>query len=202
LKSSARKLLNPKKRYNIAISTLISEKAMVATQEEAYRHPHVKNHDHKACVNLVLNQAKQLCAERGVQLTPIRYQVLELIWDSHKAVKAYDLLDKIKPLQPAAKPATIYRALDFLLEQGLIHRVESLNAFVGCGHSGHPHEQLMLICKRCHEVEERPATEVMQALTNEIQNAGFSAHNRTIEIHGICANCSIHENSVGGTKIL
>jgi Fur family transcriptional regulator, zinc uptake regulator len=165
---------------------------MVALQENTYNHPHVKNHDHTACIKLVLEQAKQLCTVRGVQLTPIRYQVLELVWDSHKAVKAYDLLDKIKPLQPAAKPATIYRALDFLLEQGLIHRIESLNAFVGCGHSGHPHEQLMLICKQCHEIQERPATEVMRALADETQQAGFTVHSRAIEIHGICAKCAGH----------
>jgi Fur family transcriptional regulator, zinc uptake regulator len=162
---------------------------VVASQEDTYSHPHLKYHDHTACISLVLHQAKQLCADRGVQLTPIRYQVLELVWDSHKAVKAYDLLDKIKPLQPAAKPATIYRALDFLLEQGFIHRIESLNAFVGCGHSGHQHEQLMLICKQCHEVEERPAAEVMRALADETQYAGFSVHSRAIEIHGICAKC-------------
>jgi Fur family transcriptional regulator, zinc uptake regulator len=163
---------------------------MVVLQEDTYSHPHLINHDHTACIKRVLEQAKQLCVERGVQLTPIRYQVLELVWDSHKAVKAYDLLDNIKPLQAAAKPATIYRALDFLLEQGFIHRIESLNAFVGCGHSGHSHEQLMLICKQCHEVEERLAAEVMRALADEAQQAGFNVHSRAIEIHGICANCA------------
>lgn len=101
------------------------------------------------------------------------YQVLELIWDSHKAVKAYDLLDRIKPLQNAAKPATIYRALDFLIEQGLIHRVESLDAFVGCSCSGHQHELLLLICKRCNEVEACPAPKVMAALSEEFYQAGF-----------------------------
>jgi Fur family transcriptional regulator, zinc uptake regulator len=158
--------------------------------QEKLSHSPLKNHDHAACIRSVLDQAKQLCAERGVQLTAIRYQVLELIWDSHKAVKAYDLLDKIKPLQPAAKPATIYRALDFLLEQGLIHRIESLNAFMGCGHSGHPNEELKLICVQCHEVEERPATELMRALANEIKEAGFLQQSRVIEIHGVCAKCA------------
>jgi len=87
-------------------------------------HSHSSGHDHKKCVSEALGTAEHLCVVRGVQLTPIRHQVLELIWDSHKAVKAYELLDRIKPLQNAAKPATIYRALDFLIEQGLIHRVE------------------------------------------------------------------------------
>jgi Fur family zinc uptake transcriptional regulator len=124
-----------------------------------------------------------------VQLTPIRQLVLELIWESHKAVKAYELLDRIKPQMDAAKPATIYRALDFLIEQGFIHRVESLNAFVGCSCSDHQHEQLLLICKRCNEVEERPATEVMQALSQEFDRAGFIVHSKAIEVHGICGKC-------------
>ncbi|MGZ8196385.1 MAG: transcriptional repressor, partial [Methylosarcina sp.] len=88
-------------------------------------------HDHSKCVTQALDTAEHLCVVRGVQLTPIRHQVLSLIWESHKAVKAYELLDRLKPLKNAAKPATIYRALDFLIEQGLIHRIESLNAFVG-----------------------------------------------------------------------
>lgn len=146
-------------------------------------------HNHTLCVSVALGTAEQLCSERGVQLTPIRHQVLELIWASHKAVKAYELLDQIKPLQQAAKPATIYRALDFLIEQGLIHRVESLNAFIGCRCSGLPHEQLLLICKTCQEVEERAAPEVMQALSHEIQQAQFSVHSKAIEIHGLCKKC-------------
>ncbi len=155
-------------------------------------------HDHKKCVSKALGIAEHLCVARGVQLTPIRHQVLELIWGSHKAVKAYELLDRIKPLQNAAKPATIYRALDFLIEQGLIHRVESLNAFVGCSCSGHQHEQLLMICNNCQEVEERSAPEVMQALSQEIKQADFIVHSKAIEIHGICAKCAQNMSSGQG----
>jgi len=163
---------------------------MTAAAEAPHNHSHPSEHDHKKCVSEALGTAEHLCVVRGVQLTPIRHQVLELIWDSHKAVKAYELLDRIKPLQNAAKPATIYRALDFLIEQGLIHRVESLNAFVGCSCSGHQHEQLLLICNNCQEVEERSAPEVMQALSLEIRQADFIVHSKAIEIHGICAKCA------------
>ena len=152
---------------------------------------HTLEHNHNECVSEALVTAEHLCIERGVQLTPIRHKVLELIWESHKAVKAYELLDRLKPLQKAAKPATIYRALDFLIDQGLIHRVESLNAFVGCRCSSYQHEQLLLICKRCEEVEERSAKEVMSALSQETQQAGFNVHSKAIEIHGICKNCQI-----------
>jgi Fur family zinc uptake transcriptional regulator len=134
--------------------------------------------------------AAQLCQQRGVQLTAIRQQILALIWDSHKAVKAYELLDRLKPLQAAAKPATIYRALDFLTEQGLIHRVESLNAFIGCSCPDLQHEQLLLICSQCNEVEERAATPVMQALALEITSAQFIVHSKAIEVHGTCRKCT------------
>ncbi len=152
---------------------------------------HALEHNHGDCVSIALGVAEHLCLERGVQLTPIRHQVLALIWESHKAVKAYELLDRLKPLQPAAKPATVYRALDFLIEQGLIHRVESLNAFVGCRCSGQQHEQLLLICKQCDEVDERSAPDVMSALSQEFQQAGFTVHSKAIEVHGICAKCRI-----------
>ncbi len=147
-------------------------------------------HDHDNCRTKAVLTADRLCAERGVQLTTIRRQVLGLIWGSHKAVKAYDLLDQMKPLQHSAKPATVYRALDFLLEQGLIHRVESLNAFIGCSCSEQQHEQLLLICIQCQEVEERPGAIVMEAVSKELKLAGFTAHRKAIEIQGICRHCS------------
>ena len=151
--------------------------------------PYALAHNHRECISEALSVAEHLCLERGVQLTPIRHQVLALIWESHKAVKAYELLDRLKPLQQAAKPATIYRALDFLIEQGLIHRVESLNAFVGCRCSGQQHEQLLLICKLCEEIDERSAPDVMSALSLEFKQAGFTVHSKAIEVHGICAKC-------------
>ncbi|MBL1262855.1 transcriptional repressor [Methylomicrobium sp. RS1] len=154
-------------------------------------------HDHTKCISAALDTAEQLCVVRGVQLTPIRLQVLKLIWESHQAVKAYELLDRLKPLKQEAKPATVYRALDFLIEQGLIHRIESLNAFIGCHYSGQQHEQLLLICKECHEVEERSAPAVMDALSSEIDQAGFIAHSKAIEIHGICAKCSKETDAQG-----
>jgi Fur family zinc uptake transcriptional regulator len=152
-------------------------------------------HDHVGCRNKAIRTAEQLCAERGVRLTPIRRKVLELIWESHRAVKAYDLLDRIKPVERIAKPATVYRALDFLLEQGLIHRVESLNAFIGCSSSERQHEQLLLICVQCHEVEERPGEMVMEAVTRELAQAGFTIHRKAIEIHGVCAHCAAFQAS-------
>ena len=146
-------------------------------------------HNHEQCRNKAVQTADKLCAERGVQLTPIRRKALELIWQSHRAIKAYDLLDQLKPLQQSAKPTTVYRALDFLLEQGLIHRIESLNAFIGCSCSEHQHELLLLICEQCHEVEERPGVLVMEAINNELAQADFAVHRKTIELQGLCKQC-------------
>lgn len=153
-------------------------------------------HDHILCCDEAIQTAEHLCTERGVRLTPTRRKVLELIWESHQAVKAYDLLDRIGPADRSAKPATVYRALDFLLEQGLIHRVESLNAFIGCRCSEKPHEQLLLICVQCHEVEERPGVAVMEAVAKELEQAGFTLHRKAIEVHGLCTQCVAGE-SVG-----
>lgn len=150
-------------------------------------------HDHQGCIDRALSRADSLCTERGVRFTPLRRQVLKLIWGNHEAVKAYDLLELLKPFDPSAKPATIYRALDFLLEQGFIHRIESLNAFIGCSDIGRQHELLLLICDRCHTVEERAAVAVMDAVAAEIAAAGFRVRYKAQEIHGLCAACASRE---------
>ncbi len=152
--------------------------------------PSSVDHDHHHCRASAIQKAEKLCLQRGVRFTEIRKQVLELIWESHCAVKAYDLLDKIKPHLGSAKPATVYRALDFLLEQGLIHKVESLNAYIGCSHADHKHEQLLLTCTRCHEVEERTGEKVMDAIAQELKKAGFVVQYKALEIHGLCAKCA------------
>ena len=150
----------------------------------------VSAHDHQGCIDTAITLAERLCAERGVRFTPLRRRVLELIWSNHESVKAYDLLDELKPFDKSAKPATVYRTLDFLLEQGLIHRIESLNAFVGCRHPERQHELLLLICERCHHVDERPALELVTAAAREIEIARFTAHRQSFEIRGLCAACA------------
>ncbi len=146
-------------------------------------------HDHQGCINKAMALAERLCVERGVRFTPLRRRILELIWSNHESVKAYDLLDALKSSDQSAKPATVYRTLDFLLEQGLVHRVESLNAFVGCRQPECRHELLLLICERCNTVEERMAMELMASTRREIRAAQFTPHRQAFEIHGLCADC-------------
>jgi len=148
------------------------------------------SHDHRRCIRDALARAERRCRERGVRLTPLRRRVLELIWADHRAVKAYDLLDRLRTDTPLAKPATVYRTLAFLTEQGLIHKVESLNAYIGCSHDDHPHHRLLLICQRCGEVAERSAPGVMAALGRELDEAVFRPQGECLEIHGICRRCA------------
>lgn len=153
------------------------------------------SHDHERCVHTALSAAERLCRERCVRLTPLRRRILELIWADHCAVKAYDLLDLLRTERRFAKPASVYRTLTFLAEQGLIHRIESLNAYIGCSRDGRPHELLLLICTACGKVEERPATEVMAALEHETTRASFLPQHKALEILGLCAHCT--ENNKG-----
>ena len=146
-------------------------------------------HDHQGCIASAMAKADRLCRERGVRFTPIRKKILELVWSNHQSVKAYDLVGALQCIDKAAKPVTVYRALDFLLEQGFIHRIESLNAFVGCGQPDLHHDLLLLICTSCHNVDERLAPGVMQAAQKEIQGAGFEARQQAFEVRGLCRGC-------------
>ena len=147
---------------------------------------------HLSCSNTdivaALADAEAICDAKGARLTPIRRRVLELLLTSHAPAKAYDLLADLKP-EGAAKPPTIYRALDFLLEMGLAHKIESLDAFVACGHRTHQHRAMFLICDRCGGAQELHSHETFIALEDEVGRVAFQPKNIVIEIHGLCATC-------------
>ena len=146
--------------------------------------------DHKSCIQEALAAAETLCARRGARLTPLRRHVLALVWRSHEAVKAYDLLDRLREAGVSARPPTVYRALDFLLAQGLIHRVESRNAFVGCPRPQQDHLAGLLICEQCGRVDEMESAALSRAISREAGKAHFKVHHPTIEVHGLCRACS------------
>ena len=148
-----------------------------------------ETHDHARCIESALSKATRMCSEKGVQLTATRRRVLELVWSDHRAVKAYELLDRLGEGRRPAKPPTVYRALDFLMEQGLVHRVDSLNAFVGCAHPEHRHDGTLLICTACGGVTEIEADDIGAALERGAESAGFLINQRTVELHGTCAAC-------------
>ena len=146
-------------------------------------------HQHASCISDALRAAEKTCKERGLRLTPIRRRVLELVWASHEPVKAYDILDILRSERDSAAPPTVYRALEFLLGEGLVHKIESLNAYVGCGEPGHADAGQFLICAECGEVAELDDLELAKLIQQKAQQMGFAIEEQVVEIKGSCAEC-------------
>ncbi len=139
----------------------------------------------------IIEQVESICAERGVRLTTQRRRVFELICSSHSASSAYDLLEQLKESEPQAKPPTVYRALDFLLEQGFIHRVESTNSFITCcSFNTQQHFFQLLICDKCGGVVELEDENLEALLAKNAEKHGFKLTKQVIETHGECQACS------------
>jgi Fur family zinc uptake transcriptional regulator len=145
----------------------------------------------------LLNRAEAICEHRGANLTELRRHVLGMILEAASPTGAYDLLDRLRQTRRGAAPPTVYRTLDFLLEQGLIHRVERLSAFVGCiagctaepdGES-HTHAAQFLICRTCGRVVEMQDHDVSSVLARAAKEAGFTISAATIEAEGLCSTC-------------
>jgi Fur family zinc uptake transcriptional regulator len=144
-------------------------------------------HDGEAFVQ----EVERACEARGLRLTPIRAHALRLLADARRPVKAYELLDRMKATQAGAAPPTIYRALDFLLEHGFIHRLASINAYVGCHHpGGEQHAVPFLICDRCQSATELEDERIVQLLGEKAHGMGFVPRAQTLEVHGTCAACA------------
>ena len=146
------------------------------------------DHDHADCVGYALQSAEQVCARKGVRLTTLRRRVLELVWESHRPVGAYDILEALMKEQRAAPP-TVYRTLAFLQEHGLVHRIASVNAFVGCISPETDHAGQFLICGTCQDSVEILNEKVTDALRESAVSAGFDIQQQTVEIIGTCKRC-------------
>lgn len=148
------------------------------------------SHDHTDCLDAAIRQAEEHCQARGERFTRLRRQILSMIWSSHEPVKAYDLLDQLKQTHPRSAPPTVYRALDFLLDAGLIHKIESLNAYLGCGAPERGHSGQFLICRSCSSVAELDDRRAIQELQKMADSLDFHIDKMTIEIAGICDRCA------------
>jgi Fur family zinc uptake transcriptional regulator len=148
------------------------------------------DHRHADCKETALMEAEFCCERRGLRLTATRRRVLELVWRNHEPVKAYDLLEVLKVEKKGAAPPTVYRALEFLQKQGFVHRIESLNAYVGCGQPGHQSVAQFLICYVCGVVAEMDDIEIGQLIAEKAGMLGFISKHQTIEVHGLCTGCS------------
>jgi Fur family transcriptional regulator, zinc uptake regulator len=152
------------------------------------------DHDHERCTSAAIAHAEAHCAARAQRLTPIRRQVLEALLASHKPLGAYEIIEHLAQQSAASQsrpaPITVYRALDFLRDNGLVHRIESRNAFVACAHN-HGDDELVvfLICEKCGAVGEATGGGAGDALKSAARAAGFAPKSPLIEIAGICAHC-------------
>lgn len=143
-------------------------------------------HDHQyQSPEQMLMAARKICEEKGRRFTPLREHVFSLVTHEQGPIKAYDLLGKLKPELGSPKPPTVYRALDFLAELGLVHRIEALNAYVACDHSSAGHVAEFFICEACKSLQERHANDHVECVPE-----GFSIHRSVIEHYGLCKNCS------------
>lgn len=147
-------------------------------------------HDHNHCIEQAISDAKQLCQANGARLTDLRLQVLKLIWQSHKPLGAYTLMDMLAEENTRrVAPPTVYRALDFLLEHKLVHRINCLNAFMGCPSPGKPHANHFLICEACGIASECQSPILEQSLSQAASEQGFTITSQSVEIVGLCSCC-------------
>ena len=148
------------------------------------------DHDHGRCTADALLHAERVCERRAQKFTPIRRQVLEALLSSHRPLGAYEVIDELAKSMPRPAPITVYRALDFLMENGLVHRIESRNAFLACAHDHDAAAMVaFLICEACGSVGEIPAAPVAQSLNAAARASGFAPKLSVVEITGICAHC-------------
>ncbi len=145
--------------------------------------------DHKLCVDKAVRDAEMVCSENGLRLTDLRREVLKLIWVSHIPAKAYDILEMLKGKAWSAKPPTVYRALDFLLESGLVHKLDSISAYVGCSHPREHSNCFFLICSDCSEAKEYCSPEISGAIERAGIKNKFTPKKVTVEVLGRCAEC-------------
>jgi Fur family transcriptional regulator, zinc uptake regulator len=151
---------------------------------------HAPDHDHERCSTDAMTMAEAICLDRGQRLTPIRRKVLAALLASHKPLGAYEIIDRMAAKGARPAPITAYRALEFLRENGLVHRIESHNAFVACVHTHAAGDLVVfLICERCGAVGEASSADVAATLTSAARAAGFTPKSPVIEISGVCSHC-------------
>jgi Fur family zinc uptake transcriptional regulator len=151
---------------------------------------HDPAHDHDHCTSELIARAEQLCARRGTRLTPQRRDVLVCVSESHAAAGAYQIIERMAERGQRLAPIAVYRALDFLASHGLVHKIESRNAFVACSHGHEGRPAALLVCEDCGEVAELDAPETFAALARETAQSGFAASHTVIEIGGRCGPCA------------
>lgn len=147
-------------------------------------------HDHARCAGAAMAQAEALSEASGARLTPVRRRTLEILLESHRALGAYEVLEKLAGEGFGKQPPVAYRALDFLVEQGFAHRIRRLNAFTACMHPGTAHRPAFFICRSCSAVAEAPAEAVRGAMDRAADAIGFAIERVNLEALGLCRACT------------
>jgi Fur family zinc uptake transcriptional regulator len=150
----------------------------------------LRPHDHAGCVSRAIDRAEKLSASARIQLTPVRRRTLEILLESHRAKGAYDIAQRLGEDGLGGQPVVAYRALDFLMTHGLVHKIEGLNAFVACALTGETHTPAFMICNTCHKVAEEKAVPPKAVLGAAAKEMGFQINHTIVEAHGICAECA------------
>jgi Fur family zinc uptake transcriptional regulator len=148
------------------------------------------HHDHAHCTADLIARAERTCERRGSKLTGQRREILGSVAQSHSAVGAYDIIERMAEHGPRPAPITVYRALDFLLAHGLVHKIESRNAFVACSHSHEGQPAALLICETCGTVAELDVPEIFERIAEKAKARKFSPAHTMIEISGTCGACA------------
>ena len=147
-------------------------------------------HNHSLCIKDALADADKVCGSKGVRLTPQRRAILEIVWSSHKPIGAYEILELLaKKTKSRPAPMTVYRALDFLIEQCLVHRIASLNAYMGCSHPGKHHGSCFLICDNCGQAAQIVDDKFENIISQEADRVGFTINLNLVEVSGVCSQC-------------
>ena len=135
--------------------------------------------------------AVSICEGRGERMTELRKRVLELLWASGRPTGAYELIEAVERSRSRpVGPPTVYRALEFLIAQGFVSRIESLNAYVPCAHPERDHDCLFFICSRCRTSVELEDPRIRGLLAEDAAGLGFVDTRRTVEVQGMCARCA------------
>lgn len=146
-------------------------------------------HDHDQCVETAISEAVTHCATTGARFTAVRRAALEILLREHRALGAYELLDRLRDAGFGSQPPVAYRALDFLVENGFVHKIERLNAFIACAHPGASHSPAFLICRNCDAVAEAHSAPARGSLGDAARATGFTIERTVVEALGICPSC-------------
>ncbi|MFN3208319.1 MAG: transcriptional repressor [Roseovarius sp.] len=147
-------------------------------------------HDHTHCIATAIAEAETHCAREGLRFTPVRRKALEILLQEHRALGAYEMLDRLRDAGYGSQPPVAYRALDFLVANGFAHKIERLNAFIACSHPGASHSPAFMICRNCDSVAEAQAAPARGALGDAARAAGFRIERTVVEAEGLCPACT------------